>query len=103
MASVMRRDDLLGFELFELPDAILAVDRQGVIRYANRQAGRLFGSSRQLLSRCQSKNWCRRASDNVTSLIAPDTLRSRARGPWAPASTLLPGARMAPRFLSTSC
>jgi PAS domain S-box-containing protein len=26
-----------------LPDAILAVDPQGVIRYANRQAGRLFG------------------------------------------------------------
>jgi PAS domain S-box-containing protein len=26
-----------------LPDAILAVDQQGVIRYANRQAGRLFG------------------------------------------------------------
>jgi PAS domain S-box-containing protein len=34
----------LGFELFELlPDAILAVDQQGVIRYANGQAGRLFG------------------------------------------------------------
>jgi PAS domain S-box-containing protein len=34
----------LGFALFELlPDAILAVDRQGVIQYANRQAGRLFG------------------------------------------------------------
>jgi PAS domain S-box-containing protein len=34
----------LGFELYEmLPDAILAVDQQGVIRYANRQAGRLFG------------------------------------------------------------
>jgi PAS domain S-box-containing protein len=26
-----------------LPDAILAVDQQGVIRYANRHAGRLFG------------------------------------------------------------
>jgi PAS domain S-box-containing protein len=37
-------DDELGFELYEiLPDAILAVDRRGVIRYANRQAGRLFG------------------------------------------------------------
>ena len=35
---------LLGFELFELlPDAILVVDRRGVVRYANRQAGRLFG------------------------------------------------------------
>jgi PAS domain S-box-containing protein len=34
----------LGFELFDLiPDAILAVDRHGVIQYANRQAGRLFG------------------------------------------------------------
>lgn len=34
----------LGFELFELlPDAIVAVDRQGIIQYANRQAGRLFG------------------------------------------------------------
>jgi PAS domain S-box-containing protein len=34
----------LGFELYEmLPDAILAVDQQGVIRYANRQAGLLFG------------------------------------------------------------
>jgi PAS domain S-box-containing protein len=34
----------LGFELYELlPDAMLAVDQQGVIRYANRQAGRLFG------------------------------------------------------------
>jgi PAS domain S-box-containing protein len=35
---------LLGFELFELlPDAILVVDGGGIIRYANRQAGRLFG------------------------------------------------------------
>jgi PAS domain S-box-containing protein len=34
----------LGFELYDLlPDAILAVDRQGVIQYANRQAGLLFG------------------------------------------------------------
>jgi PAS domain S-box-containing protein len=34
----------LGFELYEiLPVAMLAVDQQGVIRYANRQAGRLFG------------------------------------------------------------
>jgi PAS domain S-box-containing protein len=31
-------------ELYEiLPDATLAVDQQGVIRYANREAGRLFG------------------------------------------------------------
>jgi PAS domain S-box-containing protein len=40
----------LGFELYEiLPDAILAVDQQGVIRYANRQAGRLFGQERAAL------------------------------------------------------
>src|SRR6266436_5763519 len=44
MASGIRPDDQLGFELFELlPDAILAVDRRGVIRYANRQAGQMFG------------------------------------------------------------
>jgi PAS domain S-box-containing protein len=45
VASVACEDDkLLGFELFELlPDAILAVDQRGVIRYANGQAGRLFG------------------------------------------------------------
>ena len=43
MASVTHLREL-GFELFELlPDAILAVDRQGVIQYANRQAGLLFG------------------------------------------------------------
>jgi PAS domain S-box-containing protein len=44
MASAIRPDDQRGFEPFEqLPDAILVVDRQGIIRYANRQAGRLFG------------------------------------------------------------
>lgn len=43
MASATQLSEL-GFELFELlPDAILAVDRRGVIRYANRLAGRLFG------------------------------------------------------------
>jgi len=44
VASGAHPDCELGFELYEiLPDAILAVDQQGVIRYANRQAGRLFG------------------------------------------------------------
>ena len=44
MASVAQLEYALGFELYEiLPDAILAVDQNGVIRYANRQAGRLFG------------------------------------------------------------
>jgi PAS domain S-box-containing protein len=43
VASVADSDCEVGFELYEmLPDAILAVDRQGVIRYANRQAGRMF-------------------------------------------------------------
>jgi PAS domain S-box-containing protein len=44
VANAANRDYELGFELYEiLPDAILAVDRQGVIRYANRHAGQLFG------------------------------------------------------------
>jgi PAS domain S-box-containing protein len=45
VTSVAHEDGkLLGFDLFELmPDAILAVDRRGVILYANGQAGRLFG------------------------------------------------------------
>jgi PAS domain S-box-containing protein len=44
MASGAHSDYELGFELYEiLPDAILAVDQHGVIRYANRHAGRLFG------------------------------------------------------------
>ena len=44
MDSVAHLEYELGFELYEiLPDAILAVDQHGVIRYANRQAGRLFG------------------------------------------------------------
>jgi PAS domain S-box-containing protein len=42
--NVAQLDGAIGFELFELlPDAILAVDRHGIIRYANSQAGRLFG------------------------------------------------------------
>jgi PAS domain S-box-containing protein len=50
MASVTHADELLGFELFELlPDAIIVVDRRGVIRYANRQACRLFRQERQTL------------------------------------------------------
>jgi PAS domain S-box-containing protein len=44
VTSGMHSDVELGFELYELlPDAILAVDRRGVIRYANHYAGRLFG------------------------------------------------------------
>lgn len=44
MASAIRPDDQRGFESFEqMPDAIIVVDRQGIIRYANGQAGRLFG------------------------------------------------------------
>jgi len=44
VASVANREYELGFELYEtLPDGILAVDQQDVVRYADRQAGRLFG------------------------------------------------------------
>ncbi len=40
----MRIDAQLGSEPFEqLPDAVIVVDRRGIIRYANGQAGRLFG------------------------------------------------------------
>jgi PAS domain S-box-containing protein len=56
----------LGFELYELlPDAIIAVDRQGVIRYANRQAGRLFGQDPATL-----------VSTSVETLL-PENLRER--------------------------
>jgi PAS domain S-box-containing protein len=94
----------LGFELFELlPDAILVVDRRGVIRYANRQAGRLFG-------------WVPAAlvSSPVEKLL-PENLRElhiahRAKFHLAPqmrpmgtVSIFAAGARMAPRFLSTLC
>jgi PAS domain S-box-containing protein len=48
-----------------LPDAILAVDRRGVIRYANRQAGRLFGREPATL-----------VSTPVESLL-PEHLRER--------------------------
>jgi PAS domain S-box-containing protein len=50
MASGINLDYQLGFELFELlPDAILAIDRQGIIRYANRQAGEMFGQEPKTL------------------------------------------------------
>jgi PAS domain S-box-containing protein len=66
MASVTHRDELLGFELFELlPDAIIAVDRQGIIQYANRQAGRLFRQEAQTL-----------VSSPVEALL-PEDLRER--------------------------
>jgi PAS domain S-box-containing protein len=43
MAGATQLDQLVGFEVLEqLPDAILVVDLQGTIRYANAQAGRLF-------------------------------------------------------------
>src|SRR5260370_9375717 len=44
MASATKPAHERGFEAFEqIPDAIIVVDRQGPIRYANDQAGRLFG------------------------------------------------------------
>jgi len=43
VASITLLDGELGFELFELlPDAIIVVDRRGIIRFANRQAGLMF-------------------------------------------------------------
>jgi PAS domain S-box-containing protein len=66
MVSAAHPDELLGFELFELlPDAIIVVDRQGVIRYANRQAGRLFRQDPQNL-----------VSNPVETLL-PEHLRQR--------------------------
>jgi PAS domain S-box-containing protein len=50
MATAINLDDQLGFELFELlPNAILAIDRRGIIRYANRQAGEMFGQESKTL------------------------------------------------------
>lgn len=50
MSGVAHLEYELGFELYEmLPDAILAVDQRGIIRYANRQAGLLFGQERTTL------------------------------------------------------
>jgi PAS domain S-box-containing protein len=66
VANVASTGFELGFELYEiLPDAILAVDRQGVIRYANRQAGQLFGQEPATL-----------VSKPVESLL-PEDLRER--------------------------
>ncbi len=66
MANVAYRDDQPRFELFELlPDAILVVDRRGLIRYANRQAGRLFGQEPATL-----------VSSPVEALV-PEHLRER--------------------------
>jgi PAS domain S-box-containing protein len=49
VASVTHLEEL-GFELFELlPDAIIVVDRWGIIRYANRQAGQMFGQEPRTL------------------------------------------------------
>jgi PAS domain S-box-containing protein len=66
LASGAEPDDLLGFELFELlPDAIIGVDGKGIIRYANAQAGRLFGRERANL-----------VSTSVETLL-PQHLRQR--------------------------
>jgi len=62
----MQPGDELGFELFELlPEAILAIDRRGVIRYANHQAGQLFGHGPETL-----------VSAKVETLL-PEHLRER--------------------------
>ncbi len=104
MASVAHLEYELGFELYEiLPDAILAVDQQGVIRYANRQAGRLFGQERATL-----------VSTPVEALL-PEHLRERhlahranynrepSRRPMGRGLDLVADVRMAARFRLTSC
>jgi PAS domain S-box-containing protein len=66
VASATYPNVQLDFELFELlPDAVLAVDQRGVIRYANRQASRLFGHAPATL-----------VSAQVETLL-PEHLRAR--------------------------
>ncbi len=68
-----------GFELLELmPDGILAVDQQGIIRYANHQAGRLFGQEPATLVSLPVEALIQSTCVKVTSPIAPSTMRSRA-------------------------
>jgi PAS domain S-box-containing protein len=66
VASTKLLDEELGFQLFDLlPEAIIPVDGQGVIRYANREAGRMFGQEvRTLVS-------------NPVEVLLPEHLRER--------------------------
>jgi PAS domain S-box-containing protein len=66
VASITLLDNELGFQLFDLlPEAIIVVDRRGVIRYANRQAGQMFGQEPRTL-----------VSGQVEALL-PEHLRER--------------------------
>jgi PAS domain S-box-containing protein len=66
VASTTLLDDELGFHLYDLlPEAIIVVDRRGVIRYANRQAGEMFGQDTRTL-----------VSGQVEALL-PEHLRER--------------------------
>jgi PAS domain S-box-containing protein len=66
VASTKFLDEELGFQQFDLlPEAIIAVDGRGVIRYANREAGRMFGREvRTLVS-------------NPVEVLLPEHLRER--------------------------
>jgi PAS domain S-box-containing protein len=66
VASTKLLGEELGFQLFDLlPEAIIAVDGRGVIRYANREAGRMFGQEvRTLVS-------------NPVEVLLPEHLRER--------------------------
>jgi PAS domain-containing protein len=71
----MQVDEQLGSELFEqLPDAILVVDRLGIIRYANGQAGRLFRQEPAVFLSARSKHCCPGTSEHVTWATAPNTV-----------------------------
>jgi PAS domain S-box-containing protein len=95
----------LGFELCEiLPDAILAVDQQGVIRYANREAGRLFGQEPATLvstpveallpEHLRERHIAHRAKYDFVSRIRPmgtglDLVARRADGTTFPVDIML--------------
>jgi PAS domain S-box-containing protein len=95
----------LGFDLFDLlPDAILAVDRQGVIRYANRQAGRLFGQEPAALvsapvealipEHLRERHIAHRAKYNLEPRMRPvgtglDLIAQRADGTTFPVDIML--------------
>ncbi len=95
----------LGFELFELlPDAIIAVDRQGVIHYANRQAGLLFGQEPASListpvealipEHLRERHIAHRAKYDIASRMRPmgtglDLVARRADGATFPVDIML--------------
>jgi PAS domain S-box-containing protein len=66
VASITLLNEELGFQPYDLlPDAIIVVDQRGVIRYANHQAGQMFGQEPRTL-----------VSGQVEALL-PEHLRER--------------------------